>query len=340
MRLSLPPLTLSIDVDGPMGLGIEETGSRAAAMAALRQGTLLGAEFVRGVWLQVAGAMDIRGGFRDGGASYIQGIQSADVRLENETTSDTHGSVVVAVVNTSPHAQFVEEGHAAFSLAQRINWSSTSGRIKRGRNGPYLHIPFRHGAHQSESKLQASGATYAMRRSMMPADVYREAKALSATIRQNIGPIYRGSTSRGRGGTAHSGLQFQQADRYTWGQRLHRDTAPGIRVGRNGVASDEHRTARTVARGLTNPAWRNNKYDNLFRTAQPTAAGGEQSRFMTIRTITPNSPGWNIPAQTGRYVANRVAAILRSGETADDLMRIVMGPVLAALGLEEDPNGR
>ena len=160
----LPPLTISID--GDFGLGaVDDPASRAKAMQAFRQASFLAAEFMRSVWLRVAGSMDIRGGFSGAGhTSYLQGIQTANIALENESYSDTAASMTIAVTNTSPHAGIVEDGHAAFSMARAVNWGG-SPRVKQGKNGPYLHIPFRHTAHASEQHMTDQGYTSSARRS-------------------------------------------------------------------------------------------------------------------------------------------------------------------------------
>ena len=122
-----------------------------------------------------------------------------------------------------------------------------------------------------------------------------------------------------------------------------RATQPGAQ-GTNGIGIQEHRSARAVGRDakgqrLANPAWQNSKWNNLFRTEQVGAGGRRESTYMTIRTLTPHSLGWNIPAQAGRHVARRVAAILQSGPVAADLMRIMAGPLEAALGVRLDVEG-
>lgn len=346
MNIGLPPLKLSVEVDGALGLGPDGQEDIDAAMQAFRTAATLAGEFIRGVWLQVAGAMDIRGGFSGAGATtYLQGIRSAVVSIESETIGTNHAEIVIVLQNTSPHAGLVEEGHAAFSLVRAIDWGSTTGRIKRGKNGPYLHIPFRHTTYQSPAQADDSGMTYASRKAMMPRDVTLAARKLAATIRHNAGPVYRHQVTMVNG-VAHASRQFVQADRYTWGDRLRRPGSTAIAVAPAGVdhtgrpfavALQERRGARNVGRDasgrmLKNPAWQTGRFDNLFRTSQP----GGGSTYMTIRTITPNSRGWNIPAMVGRHVAKRVATALQSGVGAAELQRILSEPFGAALGLEVD----
>lgn len=61
------------------------------------------------------------------------------------------------------------------------------------------------------------------------------------------------------------------------------------------------------------------------------------SSFITIRTITPNSPGWNIPAQTGHGVARQVAAALNGGIGHDRFQELLMKAMVEALGFRGGP---
>ena len=74
---------------------------------------------------------------------------------------------------------------------------------------------------------------------------------------------------------------------------------------------------------LVNPAWGSSKFDGMFKAGSPGHA-----QYMTIRTITPNSPGWNIPAQAGLYIAARVS---KMAESSDELRDLVLGAMLASL---------
>lgn len=331
-----PPLAITVELEGVLDLIADDRDAREVAFTALRRGAFLGAEFIRAVWSRVAGALDIRGGFGDDGhVTYQQGIQSAGIVLEQERTSGGDYAIELSITNSSPHAQLVEEGHAAFHLPDVIDWSATGGSIKRGPHGPYLHIPFRHSAYASAGSRTEQGYTYAAKRAMMPKDVSQAAARLSRTIRLNQGRVYRDTLARdldvGRRRGPLVERQFVQADRYSWGRRLRRDTTPGIRIGPDGVGYEEHRGARAVGRGaggrmLENPAWKTSKFEGLFKSGPK----GHTS-YMTIRTITPHSRGWNIPAMAGKYVARKVAHELTYGETAAELERIVTEPFIAAL---------
>jgi hypothetical protein len=280
-----------------------------------------GVDFARALWIRRA--QDLR--VRDSGA-YLRGIEQATVSLVEETETDDLIRVVYELRNSAPHAQIVEDGHGAFHLPSRINWSGP--RVKRSRDGtPYIHVPFEHAAFQSPSQRRDSGMTIATLKRMLPEDVYRKAVKLVATMPKREGPIYR-QLYRGP-----AGRQFVAADRYTRGGHLH-DKTPGPRftVGPDGVAVETWRGERTVqgrdrnGRRLTNPAWQTSRFDRLFKSGPK-----GHSKYLTIRTITPNSRGWNIPAQTGLGIARQVQGALSSGVGSGRFRELLRRAALAAL---------
>lgn len=336
---------------------------------ALNRSAMLGAEWIRALWINLAQRMDIR----QTGA-YVRGLQTeGSIRVVSSQRTGHIYEVVIEVVATAPHSSIVEEGHAAFHLPSKINWSATTGRVKRSKDGtPYMHIPFRHRAFATPEQADAQGLTRATRRAMMPEEIYSQAKRLQYVRPQNVGPIYRfpatqhglrhdpelsqvmhtaGTMPRSHGAytSAGGGVQqlagrFQQADRYNWPKgargRLDRshtrpsiiggDARAGIQPGGSGWggAVEEHRGARLVGKDssgnpMINPAWKSSKFHGLFKSG-----GKGHSQYMTIRTITPNSEGWHIPAQMGRFVAARVAAEANVNPALRDL---VVEPIIAAL---------
>jgi hypothetical protein len=56
---------------------------------------------------------------------------------------------------------------------------------------------------------------------------------------------------------------------------------------------------------MVNPAWQSSKFSGLLKSGPK-----GHSEYTTIRTITPNSPGWNIPAKQGLGVARMVASVV------------------------------
>ena len=259
------------------------------------------ADFAKAVWYQRAQDLNIR---RSG--AYLQGIQQAQINPVSESITADNVTSVYEVVNQAPHARIIEDGHPAFSLAAAIDWSSRNGRIKRTSKGvPYLHIPFGHAAYASPAQRVQQGLTVATLRSMMPADVYRDAKKLASTTSLKAGPQFR---------TDSGGLQqFVQADRYKTGGRLGQ-VEGGPRFTAGAETTETWRSSRTVtgrtASGarLTNPAWQTGRTSGLFRTGPK-----GHSKYLTIRTITPHSDGWNIPAAPGYGVARQVAQVLNGG---------------------------
>lgn len=309
MRDSIPTPNFDVDLLGP---GFREPEMQAI-LVALRRGALAGAEWIRGTWVEVAERMNIRSS-----GDYIAGIRAhGQIKVVQESLTEA-GDVDVAswditidITNTAPHASIVEDGHAAFHLPDKINWGAMGGRIKRTDEGvAYLHIPFRHSAYASPSARADQGLTGATLRRMMPHKIYEQAKQLTHTRPLNEGNQYR---SVSLDGTKHQ--QYMARDRYHWGDRLNRaGTRPMFIFGPPGkeAGHEEHRGSRLVGRDaegnpLINPAWGNSKFHGMFRSGTP-----GHSQYMTIRTLTENSPGWNIPAQAGLGIARRVASHAQS----------------------------
>ena len=295
-----------------------------AFVAAVRRGAFMGAQFVQGVWVRLAQAMDVRAT-----GEYIRGIDATAIVTVREERDANHFLIALFAGNDAPHAGIVEYGHRAFRFPDAINWGSKAGRVKMGKKGPYLHIPFRHRAFASEAKADTQGLTRATRKAMMPEDVYREAMKLARTVRHNTGP------QRAPDG------QFLRADTYTYGGRLTRpNAAPDADrarfldplshvVGPHHKDFAEWRGVRFVGRdhagnALVNPGWKSSKFEGLMKTGP-----ARHTSYMTIRTVTPNSPGWNIPAQAGRHVA---AAAAMASTNGGRLSAVVVSHALATIG--------
>ena len=273
--------------------------SLAAVEAALKRATFKAAQFAKGLWIRRAQQLDIR----QTGA-YIRGIQEGRLDQVHAGSSGDIYDVHIDVVNTAPHASVVEDGHSAFHLPSRIDWSGPN--VKRGPNGPYLNIPFTHRAYQSQGQRERSGMTSASIKQMMPRHIHQAAKQL---------PYHRPGQAGNR--------------------RLSRTTSPSIVMGSHADRSFvEHRSERFVGRSksgakLTNPAWKGSKFDGLMKTGRR-----KQTRYMTIRTITPRSQGWNIPAMHGRGVARQVAYSLTHGSGRRMVGEIIERAIFEAAGEE------
>jgi len=278
---------------------------------ALRAAAIMAGQIVRTSWEARAIELNVR---RTG--AYLRGLRGGGkVRLVSAGLVGNEDNpvyeVIIDVVNTAPHARWVEEGHGAFHLPDHIDWNNTSGSIKRTKEGkPYLHIPFRHYAFVPTNQHVAKGVTAHAARHMMPHDVHKEAAKLDRTIAKNVGPVTRPMALL-------SGGQYQQhvaRDAYTktgghkGSHSLKRPEGfhrPGQLVSSRRETWQETRGARSVGtrdgKELVNPAWGSSKFEGLMKTGAP-----RHTKYMTVRVITPDSPGWNIPAQPGKYIAKQV----------------------------------
>lgn len=306
----------------------------------LRRGVMLIGNLAQGLWRRWAQDLDVR---RTG--EYIRSIQAPNVDVGGFDSRGESWSATITVTNTAPHASIVEDGHGAFSLAQAINWSALGGRIKRTKDGrPYLHIPFQHSAFAAEAERVDKGLTRATVKAMMPQEVYLEAKKLRRREGLNVGPITRPRViGHTRAGKPIVHQQFVAADRYHWttkrgAHRLSRGTRPAFIMGGPGVSAggpgepgwSEHRSARYIGRDaqgnkLVNPAWKSSRFEGLMKTGP-----ARHTKYLTIRTITPDSKGWNIPALAGKGVARHVAGLL-GGPMRDKVNGILVDATLAAL---------
>jgi len=299
-------IAIDLEILNPEGLDFTNEDVDDLVRGPLQQAANAVAEYVRMLWIRVAQMQ----GAHDTGA-YIAGIR--DDAIVNFDVSEGDGAladITISITNTAKHASIVEDGHPAFHLPTRINWSG--GHVKMGKNGPYLHIPFRHSAFATADQLDEKGYTVGARRSMLPRSVYELAKRLRYTTRQNVGPI------------RSSGGRWVAFDRYKWGNRLARGHVPTGFIGGPDCAYEERRGPRQIGRTATNPAWKNSRYEGLFKSGTKGHA-----QYMTIRTITPKSTGWNIPAQQGRGIARLVAGSLGSDPNVQALFDEAL---LGALG--------
>ena len=110
---------------------------------------------------------------------YIRGLHAANSILHHVGGDP----LAVSVVNVSPHAGFVEEGHEAFHLPDRIkNWKLT----KKGKR--IVTVPFRHFAPASAG----GGATPRALKAAMPAHIYAMTPWLGGNARlTGLGDRYK-----------------------------------------------------------------------------------------------------------------------------------------------------
>lgn len=317
----LPGLRLGIGLTNPDVLLADPLNG---LIGELQKRTLMAAELVRGAWADLAKQEQVH---RSG--AYIDGIR-ANGRVEIVSASVDPGAgvaeVVVDITNTAKHAHVVEVGHAAYSLPAKIDWSSTTGSIKRSKDGkPYLHIPFRHFAYATPGARAKAGHQRSTVAAMMPEAIYNQAKALARTLPQRVGPVYDASG------------QFVQRDRYTVhrtaiGQRrslqhdvdLPLDRPRDIlmqlsaRTGDATLFAEVRRIERSISGAGFNPSWGASKFSGMIKSGP---AG--HTTYHTFRTITPWSEGFRIPAVPGKYIVARLAKSITTGALKDILIDVI-----------------
>lgn len=302
----IPKLTITVDVVDSMA-GFTEP-QRVVAQA-LRVASFRTAELVRNTWVSVAQEL-----MPAATGDYLSGI-SVDGRIDVQgPVSDPNADwyeTMITVTNTSKHASIVEDGNAAYSLPQAIRWGSTPKVKYTNKGTPYLTIPFRHRAHQSPAQQATSGMTMASRRSMMPAEVYGQAKKLAPSSGMNAGRQY---DAQGR---------YRAADRYQWGGRLTHN----VGIGKEARRGPRQVEASASGEALSNPSWSASRWDGMVKMK----GGKNHTAYLTFRIITPNSKGWRIPARAGMKIAQRVLQNIESGELGRAIATIVQADVTAAI---------
>lgn len=168
------------------------------------------------------------------------------------------------------YADEIETGRPAYDQKQMLN---TSMKVRQGKKGRYLIIPFRH----NTPGQHALGPS-------MPDHVHRLATALSAST-------VTGMTSRKSGTGAwdlntKAPLMVPQRT-YSWGARL----PPGS-MGPN----SRHKSDR---------------YAGMVRFESTNKAGARYSEYITFRVLSENSTGWIRKAQPGLNLAQTVATELQ-----------------------------
>lgn len=228
---------------------------------------------IRNVWIDVAEAELNRAT-----GQYIAAIQKDDaINLSKDGFS-------VRVINTAPHAGVIEIGHFAYRLPEKINWSNTKGKIKRTKDGtPYLTIPFQH--FTPVEGIGDQGATYRHVKQQMPHEIYEYARRLTRSL----------DVRTPKGGT-----------KTEWGGRLTKETSfPEVH---QGTPAGRFMTAAFYGGGKgmkpfvsKMPHWAASKYAGMVKTGAQ-----KHTRYLTFRTLTPNSSGWQIPAKAGKHIAEKV----------------------------------
>lgn len=312
----MPALRLSLGVANP---GVFAQDPLEGMRQQLEARAMVAAELIRGAWADLAKQEGVH---RTG--AYIAGIRAnGRIDLVSSRKGDNLPvvEVVVDITNTAPHAHLVEVGHAAFSLPDKVNWGNNKGSIKRSKDGvPYLHIPFRHFAYASPSERMKHGHQPHVIAAMMPESIYKQSKGLARTIPMRAGPVY-----------SQAG-QFLARDAYSVqgraGQpsRLQHVADIGSRMTLSSRLADQHhivdvrRGATAVSPGLSNPAWQGSKFSGMIKSGPE-----RHTTYLTIRTLTPFSAGFRIPAVPGKYIVARLAKSIVSGMLKPIILDILTG---------------
>lgn len=273
------------------GAGEDLPSVRAAVQAA--------GAIVQQAWIELASSAVGRGS-----GAYLAGLQTPE-SLRYPFDGDP---MAVAVFNVAPHAAALEEGFGPYNLASRIDWGRP--KVKHGKNGPYLVIPFQH---------FTPGATApASRRRSMPAGVYEVVRQLKQGERIKIHPkdgpsvpIHRGEriigARQGRTISPANTAPFVQ-QRRIWIQGHPLTQHPG---------AERPPDAFAAARAL-------GASGNTLRASPSIFEGMQKSngRYMTFRIIKPTS-NWIMPGRPGLHLVDKVAA------NTEARIRALIGEALA-----------
>lgn len=205
--------------------------------------------------------------------AYIQALQSADA-AQYPYNGDT---LSASVVNTSPYAKILEDGHQGFHMPERVrNWPHHN---KAGRG--YMIVNFRHFAPGSKSSTgrALSGA--------MPAEIYARAKQLGTQQLRGLGDLYKQSKS--------------------YNYMIGANRAAGARVPTGLLRARAVAMQQTGHGGYT---WKSSKFEGLRRDAQVTPHAN-QGVYSTFRVMSQDSPGWYIPGKQGLHLAAETAERVR-----------------------------
>jgi len=242
-------------------------------------------EMVQQRWIDNAS-----GAFHRPTGAYLLGIQEG---LNYPYQNDEYRG---AVINTAPHARFVEEGTKMHDMKKML-WTSDKVRIsKKGKR--YLIIPFRHGTPSAGSHEGGKGTQRATLQTM-PKSIHEMAKNLS--ISRQTGASLRTNPATGRPVIRHT---------YQWGGRLK--------------AQDLSAAGLSGLNKKTN--WKSSPYANMVKM------GGEgQTTYMTFRIMHEDSKGWIHPGTPPRKIAektwNEMKPVVQIviGDAAEKDFRMLMG---------------
>lgn len=126
-------ITFSAEVDTDID---PDTASQITDLEFFTQQTRAAGESLKRAWIRVATS-------ERAPSAYVQGVQDATVEVEASEAKGVY-TATVTVKNTMPGSLFVDTGHGAYRLPERIRWPSPKTKInKKGKF--YLTIPFKSG---------------------------------------------------------------------------------------------------------------------------------------------------------------------------------------------------
>lgn len=207
-----------------------------------------------------------KGAFKRSIGTYLRGIMDG---MQYPYENDVYRG---AVINTAPHARWIEEGTPAHDLKKMLH---TSMKVRVSAKGKkYLIIPFRHGTPSAGSHEGGRGEERATLQTM-PHAVYQMAKHLVTS--QRVGSHITQSPATGKPVIRHS---------YQWGRKL---TQHDLNVA--GV-------------GTKRAHWKSSPYAGMVRFPRDEGPGHE---YFTFRVMHEDSTGWLHPGTPPMWLARKTA---------------------------------
>lgn len=225
----------------------------ADAMQRIHDGVGIAAQMIQNKWTDAV--MQAPGIWAPERQAYVKSIQ---------WRYTTHVSAVVET--TLKLADEIENGRPAKDLKTMLG---TSPKVRQGKNGRYLIIPFRHNTTGNTAHAPA-----------MPPNVMRAARRLMPSKVTGMGTRESGTGAFDI--KTKKRLMVPQAS-YSWGGSLPAGLAPTMR-----------------------PHHKTDIYAGMKRMS--TSSGGKQSSaYLTFRVMSEHSTGWIVRAKPGLRIAQRVA---------------------------------
>lgn len=261
----------------------------ANRLPATAQAVLQSTQLAQQRWIDNA-----EGAFKYPTGDYLAGIHDG---LEYPYENDVYRG---AVINTVPHAKWIEHGTPAHDMKKML---FTSAKVRISAKGKrYLIIPFRHGTPSAGSHEGGHGTSRATLRTM-PQSIYHMARKLPAS-RQLTGRKVPNPAAGGRDAIRYT---------YHWGGKLTPGDMAAVGVG-------------TLNK---RPHWKSSPYAGMVRF--PAHENTGQHTYRTFRVMHEDSKGWlhpgtppkNLAQKTATEIQPAVVRLIEMGFNAD--MQNIMG---------------